>query len=68
MSHKLAMYLETYVTVIISKLCCFNLSDMKFGIVLLLTNLIVILIPLQATLYMMCICLIGYGISCEVAY
>lgn len=68
MSHKLAMYLETYVTVIISKLCCFNLSYMKFGIILLLMNLIVILIPLQATLYMMCICLIDYGISSQVAY
>ena len=48
---------ETYVIVIILKLCCFSHRICKLGNILLFVNSIVILFRYNSV-YMMCICLI----------
>ena len=56
---------KTYVIIIILKLCCFSHRICKLGNIVLFVNSIVILFHCHS-MYVMCICLIYYGLGCDV--
>ena len=57
---------ESYVIVTILKLCCFSYHICKLGNILLFVNSIVNIISTANSMYVMCICLIYYGLCCDV--
>ena len=62
----LAVCLKTHVILTILKLCCFSYHICKLGNMLLFVNSTVNIISATNSVYVMCICLIYYGLGCDV--